>query len=415
MAIFGILVFSGAIKIGSNNSPGSLGTVTLWGTVKSSLMSSIVEQFNKENPTIILKYQQKSADSFDQDLLEALASGTGPDIFLLPDNLAFHYANKIFTVPYSSFPVVSFKNSFAGAGEIFLTSNGTLSFPLSVDPLVMYYNRSTLDTNGIVSPPTSWDELASLVPVLTKRDESGKIIKSTVALGHFSNVNNAKDILAAMFMQTGNQIVSENNGVFSSDLNTLAFNYNLPSILKFYTNFADPNQGVYSWNRSFSISNDAFSREDSAFYFGFASELKSLINRNPNQNLAVAPFPQNKNVGFKLTGAHVTGVSILASSKNFNAAYTVANLMATGNFAAKFAEVTGTVPARRDLLRNKPEDSFSPIFYNSALYSRSWMDPSPSGTNDIFRSMIDGVLANNMTVDNAISDASAKLNLLLAK
>ncbi|MEK7147021.1 MAG: hypothetical protein AAB772_02065, partial [Patescibacteria group bacterium] len=113
--------------------------------------------------------------------------------------------------------------------------------------------------------------------------------------------------------------------------------------------------------------------------------------------------------------ANVTGIAILSSSKNFNTAFTAAGLLSAGDFASKFALATGTVPARRDLLKVKPVDSYSSIFYDSALYARSWFDPSPAGTDNIFRNMIDGVLSNNLTVENAISDASSKLGLLLLK
>jgi len=173
LAVFGILVFSGAIPLGKNVAPGSLGTVVLWGTVKSGTMAPILEEFNNANPTFVVKYVEKSAESLDQDLLEALAEGTGPDMFFLPDDLAFHYANKIFTIPYGSYPLATFKNNFAGAGEVFLTGKGILAFPLSIDPLMMYYNRSMLDAGGIVYPPATWDDLVSLAPKLTKRDDGG--------------------------------------------------------------------------------------------------------------------------------------------------------------------------------------------------------------------------------------------------
>ncbi len=417
LAIFGVLVFSGAIPIGNSNKPGSLGTVVLWGTVKSSIMNQLVQDFNDNNQTFTLKYVQKSADSFDFDLLEALAEGKGPDMFLLPDNLAFSYANKVFTIPYSSISIASFKNAFAKAGEVFLTSKGILAFPLSIDPLVMYYSRSMLDANGVVAPPAFWDDLIDLIPKLSKKDDSNKIIKSAVALGHYSNVNNSKEILSALFMQTGNPIVWEKDGVFDSSLNNNAFNpkFDLSSILKFYTDFADPNKDVYSWNKSFPNSSDAFSAENLALYFGFGSELSSLVNKNPNQDLAVAPFPQIKNSNFKLTASNVLGIALLSSSKNFNTAFTAANLLSSSSFASNFATATGTAPARRDLLKIKPTTAFAPMFYDSALFSRSWLDPSPSDTNNIFRNMIDSVLSNNMTVKSAITDASGKLSLLLLK
>jgi multiple sugar transport system substrate-binding protein len=411
-AIFGLLVFSGAIPIGGN-SQGSLGTVVLWGTVPAGAMSAPLEDFNNANKTLIVKYVQKSADTFDQDLLEALATGNGPDIFFLPDNLTYHYANKIFAIPYASYPLASFKNVFAGAGEVFLTSKGILAFPMSIDPLVMYYNRSILDANGVVYPPATWNDLVALVPTLTQKDNSNKIIKSIVALGHFANVANAKDILAALFMQIGNPLITEQNGRFNSVLGDQSGNVNPSSVLKFYTDFADPNNTNYSWNASFPNSVDVFSAENSAFYFGFASELPTLVSRNPNQNFFVTSLPQIKNSSFKLTSARVTGLAISSFSKNFNAAFTAASLMATGDFAAKYALITGVAPARRDLLAVKPTDAYSPIFYNSALYAKSWLDPSPVDTNNIFSGMINNVLSNNMTVDEAVKDASAKTSLLL--
>ncbi len=415
LAVFGVLVFSGAIPLGNDSAPGALGTVTLWGTVKSATLSPLLEKFNDANQSFILQYVEKSEDTLDEELLEALADGKGPDLFFLPDDLAFHYANRIFTIPYESYPLASFKNSFAGAGEVFLTSAGIMAFPLSIDPLMMYFNRSILDANAVVYPPVSWEEVSALIPIITPKDDSNKIIKSAVALGHFSNVVHAKDILATLFLQGGNPIVVEKDGFFNSSLKEFSLKYNLVSTLKFFIDFADPNGSVYSWNKSFPNSDLAFSREDLAFYFGFASELPTLVNRNPNQNFFVAPFPQIRNASFKLTTAQVTGISILSSSRNFNTALTAASLLSTGDFAKEYALALGLPPARRDLLKTKPKDAYSPIFYDSALFARTWLDPSPKDTNEIFRRMIETSISNSASVDDAISDADSRLNLLLLK
>jgi len=216
-AVIGLLVFSGAIPLGEDTEGGQ-GTVVLWGTFPATKVNPLLEGFNNANQNFIVQYVEKSPETFDQDLLEALASGQGPDLFFLPDDLAFHYSNKILTIPYSSYPLSSFNQGFASAGEVFLTSGGILAFPMVIDPMVMYYNRSMLDTNGIVYPPKNWDELVGMVPTLTKRDESNRIIKSAAALGHFSNVVHAKNVLATMFMQIGNKIVVEQNKRFVPDL-----------------------------------------------------------------------------------------------------------------------------------------------------------------------------------------------------
>ncbi|MDE2399919.1 MAG: extracellular solute-binding protein [Patescibacteria group bacterium] len=413
-AVFGVLVFSGAIPLG-NSSNKATGTVVLWGTVPAATMLPLINDFNTANQTFSVNYIEKSADTFDQSLLEALASGTGPDMFFLPDNLAVHYSNKIFPIPYTSYPLVTFNNTFAGAGSVFLTSNGILAFPMTIDPLMLYYNRSMLDSNAIVYPPKTWDELSTQAPLITKKDTSNKILKSAVALGDFSNIAHAKDILVAMFMQTGNPIIAQKNGSLGSFLNVFNEKHDLSTILQYYTNFTDPAQSIYSWNKSFSNSTDAFSSEDLAFYFGFASEFQSLVNRNPNQNLGVAPIPQLADASTKITSARVTGLAISSASKNLTTAFTAASLIATSDFASKFANALAIPPARRDLLAIKPADAYSPIFYDSALYSKSWLDPSPSGTNNIFRTMVESVISNNMTARDAISDSSSKLDLLLIK
>ncbi len=414
-AVIGVLIFSGAIPIGKGDQAGALGTVVMWGTVKADGMLGALEEFNILNPSFVVKYVQKPATTFDADLLEALATGTGPDMILLPDNLAYHYANKLVTIPYTSYPLANFKSTFVGASDVFLTPNGILAFPLTVDPFMLYYNVSMLDTNGITFPPKTWDELVEMVPKLTKKDDTNKILKSTVALGQTSNIANMKDILSTLFLQAGNPIITIRDG---SPVPTLAESNSgsgLPLALDFYKSFADPSTQSYSWNKSFPEARDAFGREETAFYFGYGAELVSLIRQNPNQNFFVAPVPQINGSNFNLTMAHVMGIGILSSSRNITTAFTAASLMSSSSFADKFRTSYALSPARRDLLNKKPADMYSPVFYNSALFARSWLDPAPVETKNIFKNMVDAVLSNAMTSDNAIKDAATKMNLLLVK
>ncbi len=412
-AVLGILVFSGTIPLGKTKvKEGSGGTVVIWGTLKPDLLYTMVQNFNDTYKTYTLKYEQKSPDSFSQDLLEALASGKGPDLFFMPDSLAFDYSNKIFTIPYASYPIATFQTSFASAAEVFLTSQGVLALPIAIDPLVMYYNRSMLNANGVVYPPSNWSEVVELAPKLTKTDESRLIQKSAVALGQYSNINNAKDILIALFLETGNAISKESNGRFSS---ALMDKDGASNMVNFYTNFSNPLANEYSWNKSLQNSRDAFSAENLALYFGFASELGALVNKNPNQDFLAAPFPQLKNATFKATAGRVTGVAISKFSKNLNSAIQVAGLLTNSSFAESYALTLGAAPARRDLLAKKPTDSFYPTFYDSALFAKSWLDPSPVDTSNIFRRMIDGILSNSINVEAGVRDASNKITNLYLK
>lgn len=414
-AVIALLIFSGSIPLGGNSATTGAGTVTVWGTIRGDVVNPLLDEFNTANPAFVVKYVQKDKDTFDQDLLEALASGAGPDMFFISQDLAYHYGNKILVVPYTTYPMSAFQTNFASAGEVFTSPAGIIAFPVLIDPLVMYYNRTTLDTNGIVYPPATWDELVSMVPALTKKDDTNKINKSAVAFGHFSNVAHAKDILSMLFMQTGNKIVKEQGGRFISDLNNSSSTYQTEDMLKFYTDFANPQESIYSWNKSFPNARDYFSTENLAFYFGYASELTYLVNKNPNHNMLVASVPQIKGSNSKATMAQVTGLAISRFSTNSNTALIAAQQMSSGSFAAQLAQNLGVAPARRDLLAVKPTDSYFSVFYKSALYAQSWLDPSPKDTDDIFSKMIDGVLSNIFRADQAISDASSKISLLLNK
>ncbi len=418
-AVAGVLTFAGVIKLGGggDGNTGS-GSVVLWGTAKASLVEPLIVGFNRANGNFTVKYEEKSADTFDNDLLEALAAGKGPDIFLISNELLFKYSDKIFTVPYQSYPLSVFKQNFLSAGDVFLSSKGILAFPLAVDPLMTYYNQNLLEAAGRAYPPATWEEIAETVPLFLERNEKGFLSRAPVAMGQFTNVLNAKDILSALFLQTGNSLVAENNlGANVSRLNEKGGQYDLSPVLRFYTDFADPSKDVYSWNKSMPDSRDAFGSGALAFYFGFASELSEIINKNPNLNFHVASFPQAESAPFKLTLARVSGIAISSASKNFNTAFTAANLLTSGNssFARDFSVALGVAPARREFLKAPSDNPFLPAFYASALLARSWLDPSPKETEKIFQSMVERVLSGSATPSQAIEDADARFRLLLIK
>jgi len=416
LAIFALFVFAGIIPLGKNKQgSGSMGTVIIWGTFNKNTMANVLEKFQRENPLFLIQYVQKSAENFDRELLEALASRTGPDLFFIDNELAYKYSNKIFSIPYQSYPVATYKNYFASASDVFLSSRGILALPLAIDPMVLYYNRSILDSHNILYPPAYWEDLEDLALVLNKKNSLNQFSQSAISLGQFVNNKNAKGILTTLFMQAGSSIIAEQNSRFVSTLDSSSTNYSLSSILKFFTDFADPIKSIYSWNRALPEASNFFSSGNLALYFGYSSELRSLINRNPNQDFLVAPMLQFKNNNNKITSAKVIGLAISTGANNFNGAFLAAGSMATGNFAIDFSNAFYTIPARRDLLNVQATDAYYPIFYSSALYARSWLDPDPISTNLIFQRAAESVLANNLSDYEAIRDAHQKINLLLIR
>lgn len=412
--LLGVFVFAGFIDLGDkavNSTP--TGTVVLWGTVPNNLISPILDPINSKE-TLKIKYVYKNPSTFDKDLLEAFAVNQAPDLFFVTDDNVINHLNKISITPYASYPLVNFKNNFTSAGEVFLNNKGILAFPILIDPLMMYYNRTLLDSNNIVYPPEYWDQFPDLVKTFTKKDNNSSLLQSTFALGQYNNINNAKNIIVSLFLQNNNEITYYNNGSYRSAIKKdILIEESLVNSLAFYLSFADPLNLNYSWNRSLPNSLDSFSKEELVFYFGFASELKNLLNKNPNHNFGVAPLPQIRDNNLKTTHARVLGIAISANSKNKSLSPLALSNLVSGKFAEGLSYSLGIPPARRDLLAKKGLDSYTPVFYSSALFAKSFIDTKDS--NIIFKNMIEEVLSNGYKVEDAINNLSNRFNLLLLK
>lgn len=392
-------------------------SITVWGTLSGDAFSSFVSKFFTDNELKYnVKYVERNATTFDQDLVEALASGTGPDAIILPTDLIIRYSNKVYTIPYAVMPELTFKETFIQEGELFLNDSGIMALPFSVDPLVMYWNRDIFNNSSVTKPPVSWAEISSLVPKMTKKDPSQNILASTVALGEFRNVQNAKDILSALIIQAGGSIVDIDSG--GSFVSTLAEDFDLNTVpaeaaLQFFTNFSNPSKKDYSWNRSLSNSRDVFANGDLAMYFGFASEYMTIKNKNPNLNFDVALLPQISGAKTYSTFGNMLGFAILKSSKNPAGAYTVLSTL-TGKSAFTYWDSIFNVPsARRDVLTTIDKSAVKTVFNKAAIMSKGWLDPSRSQSSMIFQEMVESYTTGRESLDGAISTASDRLNNIL--
>ncbi len=422
--VLGVLVFSGLIPIGQKEKDGvtgASGTVVLWGTVKRSAISQQISNFNETNKTFTVSYVEKNPATFNTELIEALASGIGPDMIMVPTDSILRYSDKIYPIPFTTYPERTFRDTYITEANLFLSSRGVMAFPMTVDPMVMYYNRAIFENAGLAKPPTTWEELVSLVPYLTKKDASGLISQNTVALGEYNNVVNAKDISALLMLQKQNGIVSASGGKTSSLVMQSSGSRNpVTEMLTFYTSFANPTSENYTWNKSFASSRDQFIAGKLAVYFGYASELFTIQGRNPNLNFDISPILQWKDATDPITFGRLTGISILKSSRNLNTAIIAASLMSSRDFLSSYVSnlsLSGdtSVPARRDLLTQTPSTYYAPVVYRAGLTARGWLDPNDESTDLIWQDIINGINSGLYTPDTAVSALNTKLNLLLQR
>ena len=414
-----ILVGVGVFASLSNlNGTGGVGTVVIWGTADGATMQQVLNALRQTDKASFeqVSYVQKSAATYQNELINAMASGSGPDLFLVSQDGITLFSDKITAIPFSAVSQSTFTSSYIDEGRLFLTPTGSLALPLSVDPLVMYWNRDLLANAGVAQPPASWNTFLDIAPRLTSVANS-TVKVSAVALGEWSNIRYAKDILANLIIQAGDPIVTRNtDGTPTPVLGQTpqgAQENPASSALQFYTEFANPSKTIYSWNRALPSSQDDFVAGDLAIYFGYASDYPTIAARNPNLHFDVALVPQINGNATKSTFGRMTGVAISRTSRNQNGALSIAEKLTSQAAITALAQASTLPPVRRDVVLNTSNNAAANIFAQSALIARGWLDPSPAETDGIFSDMIQSVVSGRSDPASAVFSAEQALESLL--
>jgi len=260
-AILAVLIFSGKVPLFNSASKQKLtGTVRVWGTIPSMNMTYFVDAFDKEAKTYNMEYTEIPYSEINQKLVMALADGYAPDLIIAPSEIAFANSNRIYPVSPSTIPEASFRNMFADiSSSLIEMPSGYLALPISVDPLVLYYNRDVLASAGFLEPPKTWGDLYRYEDKITKID-NGNITMSTIAFGTYDNIPHISNILLAMVLQQGETIVSKEYSVDAlgnyfpkyfvnvDNLNSNTGVSPLNSALSFSKDFADSQKSTYNWS-----------------------------------------------------------------------------------------------------------------------------------------------------------------------
>jgi ABC-type glycerol-3-phosphate transport system substrate-binding protein len=283
----------------------------------------------------------------------------------------------------------------------------------------MYWNRDTFTNALIPTYPKYWDELTSLIPKLTKRDSNLNIRNTAIALGEFRNVKNAREIFGTLLLQSGNNVVERGVGQNTGEVISSVLDDSVSGVrpteqaLEFFTRFADPSHPDYSWNRGLSSSDASFLSGALATYFGFASEINSLRERNPNIDYDVAPIPQARGSQNRVTFGRMHGISIVRSTQNPAIAFAVMEVLTSKDALSLWTELTYLPPVRRDVINQGTKDPYLQIFYDSALIADSWLDPDKFESGQIFQNMVESVTSGKSTISNSVTTADRLLQDLI--
>ncbi len=412
--ILAVAVFAGFGGIKSEAIP----TATIWGTVPASVVQEVVRRVNEQKTVIDVIYEQKDPETFHEEFVEALASDAGPDLVILSDDQLYEEKNKIIPIGYKTFPEREFRETFADVANLLITDGGVLGVPLVIDPMVMFWNRDIFADAAISIPPKSWAEFPSMASRIIKRETDSRIIEALVPFGEYRNVDNAKQILATLAFQIGNPLygVDASTGEVQSLLDTRPIGSENPAfqdVVEFFTEFSNPQRNIYSWNRSMPSSKDVFLAGDLAMYFGPASEIYELRDKNPNLNFETALIPKasGSSAQSRVYGKF-HGLYIVKGSANVNSALAVLSKLSTNASSKIFSDAIGLPSARRDLLFATGESAYKSVFVEAAIQSKSWFDPEAKLTDKIFLNMIESITTGREGISDALSTARLRIDQL---
>lgn len=393
-------------------------TLEFWSVFDdSSVYKPLIAKYKESYPNVTINYYKKNITSYEDDLVNALAAGRGPDIFSIHNTWLPKHIDKLASAPAILVTASRYNEVFVDVASRDFMDNGKIyAFPLSVDSLALFYNKDLFNSAGITSAPKTWTEFNAAVEKLTKRDAKNNILQAGAALGTAENVNRSTDILSALMLQSGAVMVSEGKteATFNQNVSSSGETFSPgKQALIFYTNFARPALKVYTWNRLQHYSVDAFVEGQAAMMLNYAYQIPIVRARASHLNFSVAALPQISQSGNKATFANYWAQAVSQSSTNQAAAWQFITWLSSQENSREYLTATKKPAARRDLIDEQKSDADLGVFAQQSLYAKSWWEVDNLAIEGIFADMIESVAGNSATAADALEVASTQVSALM--
>lgn len=426
-----VLVGQGCFAPGVTAPPSASKPVTLnyWRVLDNSdSFDGIYQAYRALHPNVTVNYRKLRLEEYERELLNALAEDRGPDIVSLHNTWIRSYQSKLQPAPASvklafretqgvqknqvwvekTLPMISasqVKTQFVDQVGRDVVIKGRSDdpkagivdqlwgLPLSLDTMVLYYNKDVLNASGIPTPALDWAEFQDHVKRMTKYDQ-GKLVKPAAGIGTSRNVERSFDILSLLMMQNGAQM-TDTNGL--PTFNRMPPNLDreiLPAVeaLIFYTDYANPSKEVFTWDDAQPNSYDAFVSGKTGYFFGYAYHLPRIRAQAPKLNFGFTSVPQIDPAA-KVNYANYWVESVSKKSEHPELAWDFVQFATKAEQAKTYLANTGKPTALRSLVNEQLNDPDLGIFASQVLTARSWYTGiNVAATEASFNEMIDSTL-----------------------
>ena len=384
-----VLIFAVIIITGWGLRPGRVKTtLNVWGVDDAASFETTKAGFEKEAPGAEIIYTQIPEADYEQDLIDALAAGQGPDVFMFRSDWIRKHGNKIVPASEETLSVARFTSLFPQvAAQDFIWNNEVYASPLFIDTLVLYYNKDIFDRRNIAVPPNTWDAFKSTI---------SKGVSASFG-GYAPLVARSGDIMNALFMQANADMSLQNKSFvrLSGSPGVAA--------LSLYTSIKAPAVETYT----------GFSNETLGMMIDYQSAKTLISTRNPFLNFSVAPLPQ-LNPSSPVVPARYYGFAVSNKSLSQALAWEFVSYATTNASAAEsYLTASGRPPALRSLIQAYSGTPTHGVFASQALIARSWNMPASEGVFAVFNTMIQSALSGTANMQSVLIEAENAINSLV--
>ncbi len=405
-------------KLFTSKGKSSTANLTWWGLWEDeSIVSSLISTYESSHPNVKITYIRQSPQDYRERLTNAMAKGSGPDIFRFHNTWVPMFRNDLDTLPSSVMNAADFAKNFYPIASADLTSGtGIVGLPLEYDGLTLYINEDIFNKSGKTAP-TTWDELRTLARELTVKDDQNNITQSGAALGRTENVDHWPEILALLMLQNG---VDLSNPVGKQAEDALTF----------FTVFTTLD-GV--WDPTLPTSTQAFASGKLAMYIGPSWRSFEISLQNPSLKFKTVPIPQLPKDSPNqpdITYATYWAEGVWSKSSKKAAAWDFLNFMTSQDNLQKFytnatkLRTFGEPYPRPDMNGLLKDHPILGSIITQAPGAQSWYLASrtfdgPTGINtqlsNYFGDAINTVVDNKDTADKAMETVAAGVQQVLAQ
>lgn len=408
LSLFALTGF-GCRRTGTTGADDPSRTLVVWGLwQESNDMVPILKSF-EEQTGIKVKYQKVAPiDTYEKDLLAALAEGRGPDVFVIHHTWINDKRGILSPAPDEVVDARAVNEEFVDVvGKDVIRENKVWALPTSVDTLVLYFNKDIFNGAGIAQPPKTWTDFQQIVQRITKVNRLGSIQQSAAAMGTAANINRAPDMLQLLMLQSNVPIINEQGAVnIATDTGERA--------LTFYTDFANRGKKVYTWNLQQDYSIDSFAEGETAMMFNYSYHMATVKAKNPRLNFGIAPMPQiagSAESEYKNFAAYWP-FAVANASPNPQAAWQFVRFLTNQAMSQQINLAQGVPPARVDSVVELQRDPVMGVFADQTLTADTWPRVDIAAVDTIFNQMIDDVVTGATTGESALRRTEDQLNAM---